>query len=124
VTYTIGWRGGHAVVSTAAESEAVLDRVAASGHGPILMHIAPDDGRESLVEMVWGDPERAMLMYADPQDGGWAVEPGIAAAIRDLGYDYGAVESDRTRLSAKTARAAVAEFISTGKQPTGVTWEQ
>ncbi len=47
-----------------------------------------------------------------------------APASRDLGYDYGAVEPARTRLSARTARAAVAEFVTTGKRPTCVTWGQ
>jgi hypothetical protein len=125
MTYTIGWKDGHATVATSAEAEAVLDQIAASGRGPMLMHIAPDpdDGDGPLIQMVWGDPERATLTYTDHDSGGRAVEPGIPLADRDLDYDYGSIEPERTRLSAKAARAAVAEFVTTGRQPTCVSWQ-
>jgi Immunity protein Imm1 len=45
-------------------------------------------------------------------------------ADRDLDYDHGSIEPDRTRLSAKTARAAVAEFVATGRRPACVTWQE
>jgi Immunity protein Imm1 len=124
MTFTIGWKDGHATVATAAEAEAALDRIVASGDGPLLLHVAPDDGGDALIQMVWGDPERAMLTYTEDEFGGRAVEPGMPLAPRDLDYDYGSIEPDRTRLSARMARAAVAEFVATGRRPTCVTWEQ
>jgi hypothetical protein len=39
----------------------------------------------------------------------------LALLTRDLDYDHGSIESDRTRLSATTARAAVAEYVATGE---------
>jgi Immunity protein Imm1 len=65
-----------------------------------------------------------MLSYADDDWDGQAVEPGLPPLTHDLDYDYGAIEPERTRLSAKMARAAVAEFVATGKRPTCVTWDQ
>jgi hypothetical protein len=122
MSYTVGWSGRRATVATAAEVEAVLDRIAADGR--FLVQIAPDPDRESLIEMVWGDPERAMLTYADPDWDGLAVEPALPLASDDLDYDHGSIEPDRTRLSAATARQAVVEYVATGKRPTCVTWQQ
>jgi hypothetical protein len=123
MTYTIGWGVEDATVSTPGEAEEVLDRIAATGRRH-LVHVAHKTGTGGLIEMVWGDPERAMLSYADDDWDGQAVEPGMPLATEDLGYDYGSIEPARTRLSAKTARAAVAEFVATGQRPTCVTWEQ
>jgi hypothetical protein len=123
VSYTIGWSDDEATVSSPAEAEAVLDRIAASGRR-YLTHVAPDDGGDSLIELVWGDRERATLTYAESGFSGQAVEPSMPPATRDLDYDYGSVEPERTRLSAATARAAVSEFVATGKRPTCVIWEQ
>jgi hypothetical protein len=74
--------------------------------------------------MVWGDPERAMLTYVDAGFAGRAVEANLSLATRHLDYDHGSIEPERTRLSAKTARKAVAEFVATGQRPTCVTWQQ
>jgi hypothetical protein len=123
VSYTIGWSDQDATVNTAAEAEAVLDRIATTGRRH-LVHVADDTGMGGLIEMVWGDPERAMLSYADEDWDGQAVEPGMPVATKDLGYDFGAIEPDRTRLSARAARAAVAEFVATGRRPTNVSWER
>ncbi len=122
MSYTIGWSDQEATVSSPTEAEAVLDRIAVSGRR-YLTHIAPDDG-DSLIEMVWGDPERAMLTYSDDGFSGQAVEPALPLATRDLDYDYGSIEPERTRLSAAVARAVVAEFVATGRRPTCVTWQQ
>ena len=125
MTYTISWAVEDATVSTVAEAEAVLDRIAASG-GCYMTYVAPDpdDGNGPLIQMVWGDPERAWLAYTDEESGGWAVEPGLPPLTRDLDYDHGSIEPARTRLSAKAARAAVAEFVATGRRPTCVSWEE
>ncbi len=124
MTYTIGWSDGEAEVDTPAETERVLDQIAVSGDGPYLVHVAPRVGPGALIELVWGDSERAMLSYADDDWDGQAFEPGLAPLTRDIGYDYGSVEPDRTRLSTKLARDAVAEFVATGQRPTCVSWEQ
>ncbi|MEN3305362.1 MAG: hypothetical protein V7603_1564 [Micromonosporaceae bacterium] len=125
MNYTISWGVEDATVSTPVEADEVLDRIAAGGRR-YMTYVAPDpdDGDGPLIQMVWGDPDRAMLTYTDHDFGGRAVEPGIPLADRDLDYDSGSVEPDRTRLSAKAARAAVAEFVATGQRPTCVTWER
>jgi hypothetical protein len=125
-TYRVSWSEGGATVSTPAEVEAVLDHIAAGGGGAFLVHLWPEADEDAGVELVWGDSARAMLMYTDTdgEAGGWAVEPGVPLASRDLDYDHGSIEPVRTRLSAKAARAAVAEFVATGQRPTCVTWQE
>jgi hypothetical protein len=124
MTFTISWGIEDATVSTPAQAEAVLDHIAATGRR-YLTHIAPDpdDGDGPLIQLVWGDPERAMLTYTDNNFAGRAIEPGMPLANQDLDYDHGSIEPQRTRLSAMAARQAVAEFVTTGKRPTCVSWE-
>jgi hypothetical protein len=121
MSYTVGWSGHRATVSTADEVEAVLDRIAADNRRWLLVHIAAEPDRGSLIEMVWGDPERAMLTYTDDDWGGRAVDLSMPLASGDLNFDQGSVEPDLTRLSAATARQAVVEFVTTGKRPTCIT---
>jgi hypothetical protein len=122
MTYTIGWSYGSARVETAEETGAVLDRVATDPRGPLLMHVAPGDDNGSLMELVWGHPDRAMVMYADNDQGGWGVDPSLPPLAEDLDYNYGSVEPARTRVTAAAARKAVQEYVTTGKQPTNLSW--
>jgi hypothetical protein len=124
MSYTIGWSEGEATVATASEAVAVLDGIAADPRGPFLVHVAPDDGGDSLIEMVFGRADRAMLTYTDAGFGGRAVDPQVPMATEDLNYDYGSVEPARTRLTAAQARRAIAEYVTTGRRPTCVMWQQ
>lgn len=123
MSYIIGWSEGETTITTASEAEAVLDRIAVDPRGPFLVHIAPDDGDDSLIEMVFGCADRAMLTYTDAGFGGRAFDPQTPMAMHDLNYDYGSVEPARTRLTATQARQAVAEYVTTGQRPTCVTWQ-
>jgi hypothetical protein len=116
MTYTIGWGVEDATVSTPGEAEEVLDRIAATGRRH-LVHVAHKTGTGGLIEMVWGDPERAMLSYADDDWDGQAVEPGMPLATEDLGYDYGSIEPDRTRLSARCGGTARRSGRARSSQP-------
>jgi hypothetical protein len=94
MTYTIEWSGSAAEVTTAAEVDAVLDRIAADPRA-YLVHVIPP-GNTSVLELVWGHPERAMIMYADDRQGGWGIEPSLPPLAEDLNYDHGSVEPERT----------------------------
>jgi hypothetical protein len=63
-----------------------------------------------------------MVMYADKDRGGWGVEASLEPLPEDLDYNYGLVEPDRTRVTAAAARRAVQEYVTTGKQPTNLSW--
>lgn len=123
MTFTIGWSQGSATAENAEEIDAVLDRIAADPRRrAFLVHIAPVDDDQSLMELVWGHPERAMVMYTDDDCGGWGFEPSLAPLTTDLNYDYGSIEPERTRVSAAAARQAVREYVTTGRQPTNLSW--
>jgi hypothetical protein len=74
------------------------------------------------MELVWGHPERAMVMYVDDDQGGWGFEPSLPPLTGDLNYDYGSIEPERTRVSVAGARQAVQEYVATGQQPTNLSW--
>ena len=123
MTYTIGWSEGEATITTPAEAEAVLDQLAADPRGPFLVHVAPDDGSDALIELVYGRAERAMLTYTDSNFGGTATDPDLPAGD-ELHYDYGTVGPDRSRLTQARARRAVADFVATGSRPAGLHWQE
>jgi hypothetical protein len=120
MTYTIEWSGSEAEVTTTEEADAVLNRIAAEPRA-YLVHVIPP-GNTSVLEVVWGHPERAMVMYADDEQGGWGLEPSLPPLVHDLNYDHGSIEPDRTRVSVAAARQAVREYITTGRQPTNLSW--
>ena len=122
MSYTIGWRDKTVTVNTGAEAVAALEQIAAETSGPFLMQVGSVDSPDVGIELVYGCTERAMLMYADENFGGWALDPDLPLAAEDLDYDYGSVEPDRTRITAAQARRAVAEFIDTGGRPSGLSW--
>ena len=123
MTYTIGWSEGEATVTTPAEAEAVLEQLAADPRGPFLVHVAPDNGSDALIELVYGQADRAMLTYTDDAFGGTATDPDLPPA-GELHYDYGTVDPDRSRLTRTRASRAVAEFVATGARPSGLSWQE
>ena len=120
MTYTIEWSGSAAEVTTAEEADAILDRIAADPR-TYLTHVVPAND-DSMMELVWGHPERAMVMYADENQGGWGFEPSLPSLTEDLNYDHGSIEPERTRVTATAARQAVREYVTTGKRPTNLSW--
>jgi hypothetical protein len=74
------------------------------------------------MQLIWGDPERAAVMYSDDVEGGWGFEPALSPLAKDLDCDYGSIEPDRTRVTATAARLAVQEYVTTGRQPTNLSW--
>jgi hypothetical protein len=121
MTYTIGWSEGQAEVTTAEEAGVVLDRIAATPKSVYLLQVGPNDD-SSVMELIWGHPDRAAVMYADDVRGARAFEPSIPPLAKDINYDYGSIEPEFTRVTAAAARLAVQEYVSTGRQPTNLSW--
>ena len=121
MAYTIGWSDSEAQVADAEEAGTVLDRIIADPKGPYLLHvIPPNDG--SIMQLIWGDSERAAVMYSDDIEGGWGFEPSLPPLAKDIDCDYGSIEPDRTRVTVAAARQAVQEYVATGRRPSNLSW--
>ncbi|GAA5190621.1 hypothetical protein GCM10023322_46210 [Rugosimonospora acidiphila] len=134
--YTLAWghderdpSGQHTVaVRTIAELDDALDRLAADG---AVRLIDVYEGRWAEGEpeppygfqLVWGHPERAALTWLGG-DSAIAVDPSLPHWPEVIRDDQDESSPRYTRIAPRQARAAVRQYVQTGRRPTNVLWEQ
>lgn len=142
MSFIVSWDGpstdepdrGHEVrVSSVAELDEVLDRVAAQAAAedlPYGVQIHQPD-RPGAVMLGIGHPERSFLDWLDrsqPHGSGdrYGVQPETTPGTEPIAFDvYGdwaEMPPVRTRVTTATARRAAHEYVRSGKRPTCVEW--
>jgi len=137
--YTVAWGYDEnadtgqftAEVGTVAELDAVLDRIVAeaAANRPQLLDIYPSDWSGLVppgLQLGFGHPERATIVYADAEGSAYAFEPTLADWPEPISFEYGGqtseVEPQRTRMTPKAGRQAARAYVETGGRPTCVEW--
>jgi Immunity protein Imm1 len=126
-------RGFEVTVTTIAELDAVLDRVAAQavtdGLAYAVQIFQPD--QRNAVMLGVGHPDRSFLDWLDRSqphgsEDRIGVDPNTPPATDDIPFDvYGdwsELSPERTRITVPTAYQAAREYVSTGQRPTSVSW--
>lgn len=126
-------RGNEVAVTSVAELDEVLDRVAQQASEeqlPYGVQIHQSD-RNGAVMLGIGHPDRSFLDWLDRSEphgraNRYAVEPGLPPVTEAIGFDlYGDWSErypERTRVTPAGARKAAREYLRTGTQPTSVSW--
>jgi Immunity protein Imm1 len=86
--------------------------------------VGTEEDRKILRVDVDIDAGRAALRWMS--DGAHAVELPVGhplSVLERMGREPVTIPAELTRVSPATARAAVAEFVATGRRPTCVTWK-
>lgn len=114
-------------VETAEELDAVLDMIATTNDGPLIVDIYAGTWREGEpmtptgMQLMWGHAERAALVWLG-EGAGYAVDPSIDPWPEPIDHDLDEIGPHRTRLTPKAAREAVRGYVRTGSRPTGLEW--
>ncbi|MFD9961443.1 Imm1 family immunity protein [Amycolatopsis sp. NPDC058986] len=119
------------IVTTAAELDAVLDKVAALD-GPRLVQLYPADGPDGPELSAGLHGDRGVLRYAghDAPSGSCSRNTGTPFARPEWGavrYYYMTSDNDypdNAEIPAEAVRKAAHEFMTTGARPTSVEWTE
>jgi hypothetical protein len=126
-------RGNEVTVTTVAELDDVLDRIAAQAADEELPYGVQihRPGRHGAIMLGVGHPERSFLDWLDrSQPHGTAdrygVQRDVPPATDRIAFDiYGhwsELDPERTQITAMVARDAAREYVRTGTQPNNVEW--
>ena len=136
--YNVSWdgpsaqnpqRGSEVDVSTVAELDAVLDRVAAHAAAkgvPFAVQVDREDSAGSVMIGV-GHPQRSFIDWLmDEGHRSFGSEPDMPAAAASVVFDvYGEWHEhppEQSRVSPAVALEAAREYVRTGERPTCINW--
>ena len=114
-----------AMVRTWRQLVAVLDQLTATGPWLLMMYPGRwshgDGDPPHAMQLVWGHPQRAAMTWLG-EDAADAVDPDLLPWSHDIGHDQDAASPRRTRVTPEQVRAALREYLRTGRRPKCVTW--